>query len=59
VWPKHQLDAPNRILGERLRASQWAGLALSFAGVALATGFAPKLSVGEITGTCAHCRKAA
>jgi drug/metabolite transporter (DMT)-like permease len=27
-----------RILGERLRASQWAGLALSFAGVALAIG---------------------
>jgi drug/metabolite transporter (DMT)-like permease len=28
----------HRILGERLRASQWAGLALSFAGVALAIG---------------------
>jgi len=27
-----------RFLGERLRASQWAGLALSFAGVALAIG---------------------
>jgi drug/metabolite transporter (DMT)-like permease len=27
-----------RILGERLRASQWAGLTLSFAGVALAIG---------------------
>jgi len=27
-----------RILGERLRGSQWAGLALSFAGVALAIG---------------------
>src|SRR6201999_2402853 len=27
-----------RLLGERLRASQWAGLALSFAGVALAIG---------------------
>ena len=27
-----------RILGERLRSSQWAGLALSFAGVALAIG---------------------
>src|SRR5262249_45347224 len=27
-----------RILGERLRASQWAGLALSFFGVALAIG---------------------
>jgi drug/metabolite transporter (DMT)-like permease len=27
-----------RILGERLRASQWAGLGLSFAGVALAIG---------------------
>jgi drug/metabolite transporter (DMT)-like permease len=27
-----------KILGERLRASQWAGLALSFAGVALAIG---------------------
>ena len=28
----------SRFLGERLRASQWAGLALSFAGVALAIG---------------------
>jgi drug/metabolite transporter (DMT)-like permease len=28
----------NRFLGERLRASQWGGLALSFAGVALAIG---------------------
>ncbi len=28
----------HRILGERLRTSQWAGLALSFAGVALAIG---------------------
>jgi drug/metabolite transporter (DMT)-like permease len=28
----------HRILGERLHASQWAGLALSFAGVALAIG---------------------
>src|SRR6201985_3273739 len=27
-----------RLLGERLRASQWTGLALSFAGVALAIG---------------------
>jgi drug/metabolite transporter (DMT)-like permease len=27
-----------RLLGERLRASQWAGLALSFAGVAIAIG---------------------
>src|SRR5258708_25460729 len=27
-----------QVLGERLRASQWAGLALSFAGVALAIG---------------------
>ena len=27
-----------RLLGERLRVSQWAGLALSFVGVALATG---------------------
>ncbi len=26
---------------------------------ACATGFAPKLSVVEITGTCAHCQKAA
>ena len=29
-----------QVLGERLRASQWAGLALSFAGVALAIGVA-------------------
>jgi len=30
--------APINFLGERLRASQWAGLGLSFAGVALAIG---------------------
>ena len=33
-----------RLLGERLRTSQWAGLALSFAGVALAIG-APQANV--------------
>jgi drug/metabolite transporter (DMT)-like permease len=34
----------HRLLGERLRASQWAGLALCFAGVALAIG-APQADV--------------
>ncbi len=36
-----------------------AGLAQSFNEAARGTGFAPKLSVVEITGTCAHCQKAA
>src|SRR5579871_1140181 len=35
-----------RILGERLRPSQWAGLALSFAGVALAIGL-PQANVNS------------
>jgi drug/metabolite transporter (DMT)-like permease len=35
-----------RFLGERLRGSQWAGLALSFAGVALAIGV-PQANVDE------------
>lgn len=36
-----------------------AALAKSFNEVARGTGFAPKLSVVEITGTCAHCQRAA
>src|SRR4030081_2291988 len=32
-------------------------VAQSLNAAARATGFAPKLSVGEITGTCAHCQK--
>lgn len=32
-------------------------LAKSFAEAAKGTGFVPKLSVVEITGTCAHCRQ--
>ncbi len=36
-----------------------APVAASLAAAARATGFAPKLSVVEITGTCTHCRKAA
>jgi Fur family zinc uptake transcriptional regulator len=36
-----------------------APLALSFNEAARGTGFAPKLSVVEITGTCAHCQRAA
>ena len=36
-----------------------AAMAQSLAATARATGFAPKLSVVEITGTCAHCQKAA
>ena len=31
----------------------------SLGAAARASGFAPKLSVVEITGTCAHCQKAA
>ncbi|MGL4555901.1 MAG: transcriptional repressor, partial [Afipia sp.] len=31
----------------------------SFNEAARGTGFAPKLSVVEITGTCAHCQRAA
>ena len=34
-------------------------MAQSLAAAARATGFVPKLSVVEITGTCAHCQKAA
>jgi Fur family transcriptional regulator, zinc uptake regulator len=34
-------------------------VAQSLNSAARATGFAPKLSVVEITGTCAHCQKAA
>jgi Fur family transcriptional regulator, zinc uptake regulator len=34
-------------------------VAQSLTAAARATGFAPKLSVVEITGTCAHCQKAA
>jgi Fur family zinc uptake transcriptional regulator len=34
-------------------------VAQSLGAAARATGFAPKLSVVEITGTCAHCQKAA
>jgi Fur family zinc uptake transcriptional regulator len=36
-----------------------APVARSLGVAARATGFAPKLSVVEITGTCAHCLKAA
>lgn len=36
-----------------------AGLAKSFDEAARGTGFAPKLSVVEITGTCGHCQRAA
>jgi Fur family zinc uptake transcriptional regulator len=36
-----------------------APVAQSLSVAARATGFAPKLSVVEITGTCAHCQKAA
>jgi Fur family transcriptional regulator, zinc uptake regulator len=36
-----------------------ATMAQSLGAAARATGFAPKLSVVEITGTCAHCQKAA
>jgi len=36
-----------------------ARLAQSFAEAARSAGFAPKLSVVEITGTCSHCQKAA
>jgi Fur family transcriptional regulator, zinc uptake regulator len=36
-----------------------APVAQSLNAAARATGFAPKLSVVEITGTCAHCQKAA
>jgi len=36
-----------------------APMAQSLSAAARATGFAPKLSVVEITGTCAHCQKAA
>jgi Fur family zinc uptake transcriptional regulator len=36
-----------------------APVAQSLSTAARATGFAPKLSVVEITGTCAHCQKAA
>ena len=36
-----------------------APMAQSLSSAARATGFAPKLSVVEITGTCAHCQKAA
>src|SRR5664279_1791249 len=35
-----------------------APVALSLNAAARATGFAPKLSVVEITGTCAHCQRA-
>src|SRR5471032_2786350 len=35
-----------------------APLAQSLSAAARATGFAPKLSVVEITGTCAHCQRA-
>jgi Fur family transcriptional regulator, zinc uptake regulator len=36
-----------------------ASVAQSLSAAARASGFAPKLSVVEITGTCAHCQKAA
>ena len=36
-----------------------APVAQSLGAAARASGFAPKLSVVEITGTCAHCQKAA
>jgi len=36
-----------------------APVAQSLAAAARASGFSPKLSVIEITGTCAHCQKAA
>ncbi len=36
-----------------------ASVAQSLSSAARASGFAPKLSVVEITGTCAHCQKAA
>lgn len=36
-----------------------ASLAMSFNEAARGTGFVPKLSVVEITGTCAHCQTAA
>ncbi|RTL53780.1 MAG: transcriptional repressor [Bradyrhizobiaceae bacterium] len=36
-----------------------AGLAKSFSEAAQGAGFAPKLSVVEITGTCAHCQRSA
>ena len=36
-----------------------AALAQTFNEAARSTGFLPKLSVVEITGTCTHCRKAA
>jgi len=36
-----------------------APVAQSLSAAARASGFAPKLSVVEITGTCAHCQKAA
>jgi Fur family transcriptional regulator, zinc uptake regulator len=36
-----------------------ASVAQGLKAAARATGFAPKLSVVEITGTCAHCQKAA
>jgi Fur family zinc uptake transcriptional regulator len=35
-----------------------APVAQSLSAAARATGFAPKLSVVEITGTCAHCQRA-
>src|ERR1019366_82531 len=40
-------------------AESMAPLAQSLNAAARATGFAPKLSVVEITGTCAHCQNAA
>jgi Fur family zinc uptake transcriptional regulator len=36
-----------------------APVAQSVSDAARTTGFAPKMSVVEITGTCAHCQKAA
>ena len=36
-----------------------APVAQSLKSAARASGFAPKLSVVEITGTCAHCQRAA
>jgi Fur family zinc uptake transcriptional regulator len=36
-----------------------ASVAQSLSAAARASGFAPRLSVVEITGTCAHCQKAA
>jgi len=36
-----------------------APVAQSLSAAARASGFVPKLSVVEITGTCAHCQKAA